>query len=355
MKKIYSDLKMFRFNKTLDALVHNKIIAPVHIRIKPTNVCNHNCWYCAYHVGDVSLGEDMVYRDSIPYDKMNEIVSDIIDMGVSAVTFSGGGEPLLYKRLPEIIKRLSINGVQVASLTNGMNLKGKMADSFAKYASWVRVSLDGYDNESYSKARGVRKGEFDKLMTNLYNFSKRKSKCMLSAVYIVDNNNFRHIYDICKKLKDSGVSSVKISSVIVGNTGLENSTYHSPIKREVRNQIILSKELEDSFFSINDSYHDLDDRMWDKNYTTCPNLLYSPVIGADSKVYTCHDKAYTQEGLLGNLENQTFKSFWLSPENEKQVYSFSPCVSCNHHCVANSKNLLMHDFLLLNHEHISFT
>jgi len=355
MKKIYSDLKMFNFDETVKALSKERVIAPVHIRIKPTNVCNHNCWYCAYHIGDVSLGEDMVYRDSIPYNKMNEIVDDIIDMGVSAVTFSGGGEPLLYKKLPEIIEKLSKNGVCVASLTNGMNLKGKMADAFAKYASWIRVSLDGYDDKSYSKARGVKEGEFSKLMVNLKNFSSRETECMLSAVYIVDNNNFKNIYNICSKLKDNGVKSVKISSVIVGNTSLENYEYHLPIKEEVGCQILLTKDLEDDSFSISDSYHDLDDRMWAKSYKTCPNLLYSPVIAADSKVYTCHDKAYTQEGFLGDLKNQTFKDFWLSSKNEEIIYNFSPSASCNHHCVANSKNLLMHDFLSLNQEHISFT
>jgi len=355
MNKLYSDLKMFKFGKTLDALLESKIIPPVHIRIKPTNVCNHDCWYCAYHIGDVSLGEDMVYRDSIPYDKMNEIIDDIIEMGVSAVTFSGGGEPLLYKKLPDIIEKLSKNGVKVASLTNGINLKGKMADAFAKYASWVRISLDGYDNESYSKARGVRKEEFDKLMVNISNFSNRNSKCVLGAVYVVDKNNFKHIYDICKKLKKNGVRSVKISSVVVGNTSLENSEYHSEIKEEVARQILLAKDLENDFFSINNSYHDLDDRMWKKNYKTCPNMLYSPVIGADSKVYTCHDKAYTQYGFLGDLSSQTFKEFWLSAKNQKHIYGFSPSVHCNHHCVANSKNLLMHEFLSLNRDHIEFT
>jgi hypothetical protein len=45
----------------------------------------------------------------------------------------------------------------------------------------------------------------------------------------------------------------------------------------------------------------------------------------------------------------------MSPENKKKMYDFSPSISCNHHCVANSKNILMHDFLALNQEHIEFT
>ena len=89
----YSDLKFLHFNKTLKALGEKTVVAPIHVRIKPTNICNHDCWYCAYHSSDVQLGDQMTYRDVIPYKKLDEIADDIVEMGVSAVTFSGGGEP----------------------------------------------------------------------------------------------------------------------------------------------------------------------------------------------------------------------------------------------------------------------
>ena len=63
----------------------NDILPPIHIRIKPTNICNHNCWYCAYHQDDFQLGQDLVMKDSIPEAKMMEIIDDISDMGVKAV------------------------------------------------------------------------------------------------------------------------------------------------------------------------------------------------------------------------------------------------------------------------------
>ena len=66
---------------------------------------------------------------------------------------SGGGEPMLYKGLPAIVERLGRAKVKVASLTNGSNLQGDMADSFAEWGAWVRVSLDGWDDASYAAAR----------------------------------------------------------------------------------------------------------------------------------------------------------------------------------------------------------
>lgn len=353
-EKKYSHLKFMGYPKTLLALKEKKVIAPVHIRIKPTNICNHDCWYCAYHASGVQLGNEMQYHDSIPAKKMDEITSDIIEMGVNAVTFSGGGEPLLYKPLPDTVKKLARGGVKVAALTNGSNLKGRVADAFAQYASWIRVSLDGYDNASYSEARGVGKGEFTRLLSNMEAFAKRKSGCVLGSVFIIDNKNYHHIHELCAKLKNIGVDHVKLSGVVVGNSDEESNSYHDPIKERVSEEIKRSKELEDETFSVVDSYHDLSERMFHKPYTKCPNLLFCPVIGADSKVYTCHDKAYTADGYMGSIKDVSFKTFWFSSENKRFINNFNPSMLCEHHCVCHTRNLIIDEFLSLNEEHLPF-
>ena len=95
MENRYTQLKIFHFKEKIDSLpISNpKILSPIHIRIKPTNVCNHNCKYCAYRAENLQLGQDMEIKDSIPKEKMIEIIDDLIEMDVKAVTFSGGGEP----------------------------------------------------------------------------------------------------------------------------------------------------------------------------------------------------------------------------------------------------------------------
>ena len=91
--------------------------ALIHVRIKSINVCNHHCWYCAFKAEHMQLGEGMSQKDQIPEDKMMEIVEDVVNMGVKTVTFSEGGEPFLYKPLPEVSKKLIDDSIQIASLT----------------------------------------------------------------------------------------------------------------------------------------------------------------------------------------------------------------------------------------------
>jgi len=350
----YSDLKFLGFPETIKALVKKQVSPPVHIRIKPTNICNHDCWYCAYHVSGLQLGGDMAYRDVMPFEKLDEIADDIVSMKVSAVTFSGGGEPLLYKGLPKIVKKLSEGGVKVATLTNGMNLKGKMAEAFQKYGTWVRISLDGYDDESYAKARGIKHGEFTKLLDNIKNFKSVKTDCVIGCSFIVGKDNYKEIYNVCSKLKKSGVDHVKISGVVIGNSSEDNNKYHEGLKNEVMLQINKAKELGDDNFFVVNHYHDLEDR-FEKEYDICPFILYRPVIGADLNMYTCQDKAYTKSGKIGSLQDVRLKDFWELESTREKIYSVNPSKVCNHHCINHSKNEIINDFLRIDPDHLPFT
>jgi len=342
----YSNLKIFHYQEKLDSL-GREITGPVHIRIKPTNICNHNCWYCCYRSDNLQLGKDMVKADYIPMDKMADIIVDIYSMGVKAVTFSGGGEPLCYPYIWETMAWLADTDIKFGVLTNGSKLDGKVANILSKYGSWVRVSMDGWDDESYSKFRKVPAGEYTKIMNNMREFKKVGGRCHLGVSLIVGRANYEHISGIVYKLKEIGVDSVKISPCIVSNDGKENNEYHKEIYDEVRWDIRNLDPLIDDDFEIVDSYHELDDK-FSKNYTWCPYLQILTIIGADCNVYSCQDKAYTDRGLIGSIKDKNFKEFWF--EDSMKFYRIDPIHDCNHHCVANAKNKMIIDYLNIEHE-----
>ena len=344
MGAIYTAAKMWHYPAQLAALKSGVMTAPVHIRLKPTNVCNHACYFCAYRTDDLALGGDMNLKDRLPAGKMAEIVEDIIDMGVEAVTFTGGGEPLLYPTFVETVDRLAEGGVQVAVLTNASQLKGKRAEVLARHATWVRVSIDGWDGPSYAEYRSVDEAEFDKVITNLSDFSARQSECVLGASIIVDQRNAPHIAELTRTLKQAGVAHAKISACVVSNDGAENNAYHAGFSDTVRRQIEEARALDGDGFEVIDHYHDLAER-FDKDYESCPFMQFLTVIGADGKVYSCQDKAYTASGELGSIQDRSFKEFWFSEDNKAAMAALNPAQSCSHHCVAEGKNRLLHDFL----------
>lgn len=348
-------MKIFHFTEKIDSLPQsvNKILPPIQIRIKPTNACAHNCWYCAYRADNLQLGKDMVEKDFIPKEKMREIIDDIVQMGVQSVTFSGGGDPFHYPYLLETINTLSKSPVKFASLTHGARLEGKVAEVFAHHGTWLRISIDGWDDESYSAHRRVPLGEFSKVMNNIANFKKYKGKCYLGACIIVNRKNAAHLTVLIKRIKDSGVDSVKIAPCIVSNSGKENNEYHQPVFQTVKEQIAQAiSEFANKEFEIFDSYHGQLET-FEKDYTWCPYLQIVPVIGADLNVYSCHDKAYNlDQGLLGSIKDISFKEFWLS--NKANFFKINPSLHCNHHCVVNTNNKLILEYLNADRGHLEF-
>ena len=94
-------------------------------------------------------------------------------------------------------------------------------------------------------------------------------------------------------------------------------------------------------FELFDAYHELETK-FDKNYDWCPFLQALCVIGADLKVYSCQDNAYTDKGLLGSLKEQGFAEFWNG--SKSKFYKINPSKDCQHHCVANQKNQILHKY-----------
>ena len=110
----YSNLKIFAHAQALSDLGEGKRTAPIYIRIKPTNYCNHKCYYCSYADSALGLRDSVNRQDQIPWEKMQEIISDITEMGVKAVTFSGGGEPLVYPHIVEAMQKVLNAGIDLS-------------------------------------------------------------------------------------------------------------------------------------------------------------------------------------------------------------------------------------------------
>lgn len=355
-KNTYSKYKIFNYGEKLRSLPqeNDDSKAPIHIRIKPTNVCNHTCWYCSYQsLDDIQLAKDMKIRDSIPKDKMHEIIDDCIAMDVKAITFSGGGEPFVYPHFLEIIKKLSQSNIKFSSLTNGSKLTGDLAYKFAHNAEWIRISIDGWDDKSYADYRKVKEGVFSKLLENIKNFKKLGGTCLLGISYIIDNKNYKHIYEFIKLIKATGADSIKLSPCIVDDSGKVNNEYHKPIYLETKK--IIQKAIKDfgnDDFEIYDTYHELEEK-FEKEYQWCPYLQILPIIAADLNVYSCQDKAYNLDtGVIGSIKDTTFKDFWFN--DKSKFFKIDPSKVCGHHCIANEKNKLVLDYLNINQDHISF-
>lgn len=347
----YSDLKILCHPDKLNAILNRERTAPLYVRIKPTNVCNQNCNYCVYANDAVIDNRVVNRRTSIPWDKMKEILDDLIGMGTKAITFSGGGEPLCYPHICDALEIVNKNGIDYAMITNGQALLERERVALAN-ASWVRISLDSVNKEMYKKIRGV--DTYPIVMNNISKFAKEKNvDCTLGVNFVTTKDNYKSIYELCGILAEMGVNNVKISPLMVKGA----PEYHEEIKGEVEEQIRkVKEEIVNSNFTLIDKYTDdaSMDTDFKKTYSCCYIKEIFTVIGADSKVYYCHQRAYTKDGEIGDLTNQSFRKLWLSEETIQKFQKMNAQKECNFRCAFEERNQLLDSLVSMDKKHINF-
>jgi len=352
--KKYGGLKIIWHPDKLRDLKEGRISPPIYVRIKPTNQCNHRCFYCSYDPSfEYVLSERLKREDEIPQEKMMEILDNFKEMGVKAITFSGGGEPLIYPHITEAMKKAHDYGIDLSIITNGQNLEGEKAE-ILKDARWVRVSLDAINRETFEKIRNCPPIMFDKLIENLRNFAKIKSsKCEFGVNFVVNDRNANQVYDAVKFFKEIGLNHIKLTPLYIPRNFHE---YHAPFKEKVIEQIKKAKQDFGDSFSIYDTYENdfTLGSVHGRRYKKCPIMQIVPVIGADCGVYFCHDKSYTNNGLLGSIKERSFKDLWFSPEAAEKFRNFNPSEHCKHHCTFDARNILINDAINSFGEHINF-
>ncbi len=344
----YSEYKIVFFPEKLHSFMENKIEAPIYVRVKPINRCDHSCFFCVYSTGFrkndkenhiiSGMHTDIVHEDIIPTEKMLEILEDFRDIGVKAVTYSGGGEPLMHRDIVKIMQTTLDYGIDLSIITNGQMLMKQRAEVLAD-AKWVRVSIDYTNAAQMASSRGVQEKNFDMILRNLEEFAKiKRTDCDLAVNYIIHRDNYHEIYEFSKTLKNCGVENVRYSPMWVPDL----ATYHAPIVDSVREQLAKAAELIDDTFTLNTTYNiESNSHQAERSYNKCYFMQIVPVVGADQVVYACHNKAYDKTGVIGSVRNQRFRELWFGEEARQVFEGLDPMEKCRHQCANDSKNIFI--------------
>jgi len=346
----YSIHKIAWFPEKLESFRRGTVTAPIYVRVKPTNRCNHDCFFCVYKASFSGMHELSPDRETnyvgkiaeLTTDKLLEILDDFHAMGVKAVTYSGGGEPLVHGGIVQVMKRTLELGIDLSIITNGQALSGERAAVLGK-AKWVRVSVDYHNAKQMHAHRNVQERMFEALMKNLKDFSLLKDPgCNLFLNYIVHKGNCDGLFEAAHLFKAHGAENVRFSPMWIPNM----QEYHAPIREKVLAQLQAAQAFVDGKFEVNSTY-DLASPSHStvRKYHKCLFMQIVPVIAADGNVYACHNKAYDAKGKVGSIVNQRFADLWFNDETKKFFETLDPTAACQHQCANDEKNILMHDIL----------
>lgn len=356
MANPYSAVKVFYHREALDVLSTGQTQAPIYVRLKPTNFCNHHCAYCTYGSGNTlqkTRNRDaVVASDMIPWTKLCEIIDDMGSMGVKAITFSGGGEPLTYPHIIEAVQKVKEYGIDLSLISNGQLLKDDVAQEFYS-AKWVRISFDSPNEAEYMELRDVSAHAFQQVCDNIRAFAKNKdANCVLGINFVISKANAHRVYEAASFLRKLGANNVKFAAMVDNQPH-----YHDGIKDDVIRQIHQAKnDLEtDSFQIINNYENDwMDKNFQTQPFETCYICRLVTVIAADQKVYLCHTRAYDSHAEVGDLHEKNFKDVWFSDNTMERLRSLNPKQACRNFCVYQERNQLIQAYFDVDLRHVNF-
>ncbi|HEX8119744.1 MAG TPA: GTP 3',8-cyclase MoaA [Solirubrobacteraceae bacterium] len=131
------------------------------LRISVTDRCNLRCTYCMPEHGATFLPR----TELLSYEEIERLVGVAAAVGVSEVRLTGG-EPLVRRDLPELVRRLARLPVEDLSLTtNGVLLERHLPALVAAGLRRVNVSLDAV--QAHRFAQITRRDELPAVMAAL--------------------------------------------------------------------------------------------------------------------------------------------------------------------------------------------
>lgn len=126
------------------------------LRISVVDQCNFRCPYC---MPETEFHDDFQFlkrAQRLTHDEIVRLATLAVDLGVTKLRLTGG-EPLLDKRLPELVEQLAALPVHdLAMTTNGVLLPAR-AEALAKAGLHrITLSLDSIDPEVFARMSGGR-------------------------------------------------------------------------------------------------------------------------------------------------------------------------------------------------------
>jgi len=238
-KKSYT--RFLRILNKLGIYLTPKVDSVIEAKIELTHECPSKCVTCNFwrtkNISDNSSKKRLEHEDYL------RIISKLNDLNCSKLQLLGG-EPLLYKRIDELISYAFKKNIKTTMVTNGLLLDEKMAKKLVdSEITGIGFSLDGTRKKN-DKIRGV-KGAFDKQMSAIRNVQKYDKennvyKTIMVTVSVLNINELDKILDVAK---DAGINELNYFILSAYDDIVKKSSDSVFKKNVVSKEFMVSKAL----------------------------------------------------------------------------------------------------------------
>ena len=196
--------KKLKTKRVFGPVLSKRLGNSLGIDVIPHKTCSYNCIYC-------QLGsEENTITDLTNYYSVDEIIYELKEAllnnkNIDYITFTGSGEPTLYKDLKKLIYEIKqITDIPVCIITNGSLLYKQEMRSNLLLADLIIPSLDAGNEETFKLIDNPNKEiDFDKMVEGLIEFKKVFKGEYWLEIFLLKgiNDNEVELDDIIKIVK----------------------------------------------------------------------------------------------------------------------------------------------------------
>jgi len=187
----------FSQKEIAEARQKNKLLT---LELEFSKVCNLRCVYCYSSAG-------MALENELTLDEIKDAVEQAHACGARKIIILGGGEPLLYPDLLEVIDHILQQGLRADIFTNGILIDAAMASALYERNVAVAVKMNSLVPEVQDFLAG-KKGAFAAMQKGLHNLMRAgypDDNHKLGVGTIICRQNIDEIPSIWRWAKKAGI------------------------------------------------------------------------------------------------------------------------------------------------------
>jgi MoaA/NifB/PqqE/SkfB family radical SAM enzyme len=319
----FSEFKIYNHMDRIRQVIAGEYPPPVTFEIDPTNACNHDCVWC------VDADHREAHKGHIKKETLFRVIDDAAAFGVRSIVLKGGGEPLLYPWIEELLERIHAAGLPVGIITNGEFIL-KNYDVIRRTCRWLRVSVDAGSAETHATVHKPKDpiGAYTRIWEGIAAIAPH---IFTGIIYVIHPSTYHEMVVAANRAKEHGARYIAFKRVIAPDEVFAPADY-AAIEANYQRSRLLDDE---GFRVFGWEVYNFDEGPNKKPYPICKGHHLVAILCANGQMYACCSTRGDHRFSFGSIYGATLPELWLS-DRRKRILAHIDTRACANICVGHT-------------------
>ncbi|MCB1153174.1 MAG: radical SAM protein [Deltaproteobacteria bacterium] len=315
----FSEFKVLNYWDRVGRVLKGELPPPVTLEMDPTNACNHDCVWCI----------DREHRSANAGFLKREVALSVIEqaaaLGVKSIVLKGGGEPLVYPWIDELLYAAHGAGLAVGMITNGELVRDHV-QAITECCTWLRLSVDAGSEATHKLVhKPVRDGAYERVWEGIKQVS---DKVFCGMIYIIHPDTYHEMHEGARRAREAGCKYIAFKRVVAPGEVFTHEAYDE-IEASYH---AARKQYSNGVFQVMglDMYNFIEGPT-KKAYKVCKAHHLVAILCANGKMYACCSTRGRESHCFGSVYENTLEEIWYGDKRRRILQDIDDR-KCAHIC-----------------------